>query len=127
VPRKALEIAVAENATALYFGPLLAGSSQEDTYRELTANPDAKAVQRAGEGMPDYKILAATLRQRTIAGLPALSCVADFTTGGQPMAEYVVWIRGEKAIALFFGRTAAGAFDAFRESFDRVIETAKIP
>jgi hypothetical protein len=60
-------------------------------------------------------------------GLPALSCIADFTAGGLPIAEYLVWIRGEKATALFFGRSAKGEFDASRERFDRVIETAKIP
>ena len=43
------------------------------------------------------------------------------------MAEYLVWIHGEKARALFFGVTAAGELDTFRERFDRVIETAKIP
>ena len=120
---------LAQSFTALWFRlpPDSRKLSQDDAYRELAANPDAKVVQRTGEGMPDYKIRAGTLRQRTIGGLPALSCVADFTTGGQPMAEYLVWIRGEKATALFFGRTAAAAFDAFRESFDRVIETAKIP
>ena len=115
--------------TALWFRMLPDAQklSAEDAYKALAPNPEAKAAQRAGEGMPDYAIRANSRQQRTIGGVPALSCVADFTSGGQPMAEYLVWIRGEKATALFFGRTAAGEFDAFRERFDRVIETAKVP
>jgi hypothetical protein len=101
--------------------------SPEEAYRELSRSPESKVVQRTGAGMTDYTIRANSCHQRTVGGLPALSCVADFTAGDLVMAEYLVWISGEKAMALFFGRTAAGEFDAFRERFDRVIETAKIP
>jgi hypothetical protein len=100
----------------------------EEAYKVLAGNPQSKTAQRTGEGMPDYQIRANSCHERTVGGLPALGCVADFTApGGQAMAEYLVWIRGEKATALFFGRVAAGEFDAFREKFDRAIETAKIP
>ena len=120
---------MAQSITALWFRipPDAQKLSSEEAFKALATNPDAKAAQRFGEGMTDYKIRAGTLQQRTIGGLPALSCIADFTTGGLPMAEYLVWIRGDKATALFFGRAATGEFDAFRERFDKVIETAKIP
>jgi hypothetical protein len=120
---------MAQSFTGLWFRipPDSQKLSAEDASKALAANPDAKAAQRVGEGMPDYKIRAGTLQQRTIGGLPALSCIADFTAGGLPMAEYLVWIRGEKATALFFGRAAIAEFDTFRERFDGVIETAKIP
>jgi hypothetical protein len=99
----------------------------EEAWRSLAGDPDSKAAQRIGGGISDYTIRADSRRQRTIGGLPALSCVADFTQADQPMAEYLVWIRGEKITAQFFGRTSPGEFDTFREAFDRVIETAKIP
>ena len=120
---------MAQSFTALWFRMLPEPQTltPEDAWRSLAGNPDSKVAQRTGEGLPDYTIRADSRRQRTIGGLPALSCVADFTQGGQPVAEYLVWIRGEKTTALFFGRTSPGEFDTFREAFDRVIETAKIP
>ena len=120
---------MAHSFTALWFRVLPEAQklSMEEAWRSLAGNPDSKAAQRTGEGIPDYTIRADSRQQRTIGGLPALSCVADFTAGGQPTSEYLVWIRGEKITALFFGRASPSEFDSFREGFDRVIETAKIP
>jgi hypothetical protein len=89
--------------------------------------PKSHGAIEQSDGIPDYTIRADSRRSAPLEGLPALSCVADFTQGGQPAAEYLVWIRSEKITALFFGRASPGEFDNFRERFDRVIETAKIP
>jgi hypothetical protein len=125
---------LAQAFTALWFRVLPEPQklSMEEGWRSLAGDPDSKAAQRISGGIPDYTIRADSCRQRTIGGLPALSCVADFTQGGQPVDEYLVWIRGENITALFFGRASPGEaspgeVDALRERFDRVIETAKIP
>jgi len=43
------------------------------------------------------------------------------------MVEYITFVRTERLIVLLFGNTKAADFDAFHQSFDRMIETISIP
>jgi len=77
--------------------------------------------------MPDYAIRQDTITRRTIAGHPALSCVAAFTgPDGAKMIEYLTWVNGEKAGALFFARGPADTLTLLRDRMDAIIETLKL-
>jgi C-terminal processing protease CtpA/Prc len=88
---------------------------------------ESKQVQRRREGASNYTIRAGGCSDRTISGHSALSCIADFGEDGHAMAEYLTWVRSEELLVLFFGDTPAAGLDAFRKSFERVIEAISIP
>jgi hypothetical protein len=43
------------------------------------------------------------------------------------MAEHLTWVRTEVSLALFFTRIPAEKLDAFRERFNPIIESLRIP
>jgi hypothetical protein len=43
------------------------------------------------------------------------------------MTEYLTFLDGEKTAALFFAMVPATELESFRERFDRIIETLRIP
>ena len=101
--------------------------TSEEIRRALAASTDEKVVQRVNQGLTDYRIRPDSHQARSIAGHPALSCIADFTQDGRDMAEYLTWIRSDNTFALFFGRVPVAELDSFRESFDQIIETLRVP
>jgi hypothetical protein len=118
----------AEEAIRLYFkmrpNP---AKSEEETRKLLLADPEAKARQRVMAGIADYRIRPNSVEPRTIGGRPALACVADFTQDGQKMVEYLVWVSGDQANALFFARAPYADLGGLRQRLDPVIESLKLP
>jgi erythromycin esterase-like protein/beta-lactamase regulating signal transducer with metallopeptidase domain len=114
---------------ALYYQPqeLTEKLSPEEASRTLAARSESKAAQRVNAGLTDYHIRQNSCQPRTVEGRPALSCVGDFTRDGQKMTEYLTFLDGEKTAALFFAMVPATELESFRERFDRIIETLRIP
>jgi erythromycin esterase-like protein len=101
--------------------------SEEEARELLRAEVDAKTAQRVSSGLTDYKVRDASIQRRTVGGHPALSCIADFTQNGEPMVEYLTWVSGDGAGALFFARVPAEELNALRMRLDPVIESLKLP
>ena len=117
-----------KEAGRLYFRMHPNPTKSEDEARQaLLAEPEGKARQRVSAGLSDYRIRPNSIEPRTIGGRPAIACVADFTQNGDKMAEYLVWVSGDQANALFFARATYADLDALRRRLDPVIETLKLP
>ena len=102
-------------------------ATPEQVRELLLAGAEAKVAQRTAEGFTDYRIRQESLQFRSVNGRAALSCVADYTGDGVPMTEYLTWVRSDQAGALFFARVTPSGLDAFRQRFDTIIETLRIP
>jgi hypothetical protein len=121
--------APAGSVASLYFQVLRDPKkmTQDETEKALHEDAEIKQQQRRSEAWSDYQIRAVSCADRTVSGHPALSCVADFTQDGHAMAEYLIWVRTERLIVLFFGHAPASDLNAFRQSFDTVIAATSIP
>jgi len=119
-----------ENAEAgsLYFRMALnPAKSEEETRQHLLTSPASKATSRVAAGLADYRIRPDSVEPRTVNGRPALSCIGEFTQNGEPMVEYLTWISGSEANALFFARVPTAGLSALRQRLDPVIESLKLP
>ena len=101
--------------------------SDDETRKLLLTYPKEKAASRVTAGLPDYHLRPDSLEPRTVNGRPALSCIGEFTQNGEPMVEYLTWVSGSEANALFFARVPATGLAALRQRLDPVIESLKLP
>jgi hypothetical protein len=116
------------DAGSLYFKMLSNPMrSEEEAYTRLLASPESKAASRVAAGLADYRVRPGSVERRRVGGRPALSCVADFTVNGEKMVEYLTWVIGENASALFFAQVASSELDKLRQRLDPIIETLKLP
>jgi erythromycin esterase-like protein len=119
-----------ENAEAgsLYFriAPNPA-KSEEETRKLLLTLPATKAASRVTAGLSDYRLRPDSLEPRTVNGRPALSSIGEFTQNGEPMVEYLTWVSGAEANALFFARVPTAGLTALRQRLDPIIETLNLP
>lgn len=88
---------------------------------------EAKTRQRKGEGAADYRVRQESIQPRVVGGQQARSWVADYTDGNRKMVDYNTRIRSEKAVVLFFAHLPAADLDSFRQRFDLIIETLRVP
>lgn len=117
-----------EDSGSLYFkiAPSSA-KSDDEAYRLLLAKVEDKVAQRAAAGLPDYQIRPGSVERRTVGGKPAVRCIADFTRDGAKWIEYLTWVSGDNASALFFAQAPASDLDATRKRLDPIVETLKLP
>jgi hypothetical protein len=119
-----------ENAEAgsLYFRMATnLDKSEEATRQQLLTYPASKAASRVTAGLADYHLRPDSLQPRTVSGRPALSCIGEFTQNGEPMVEYLTWVSGSEANALFFARVPTAGLAALRQRLEPVIESLKLP
>src|SRR5208283_3619262 len=82
--------------------------TKDEIDKVLSADVDDKIWQRKDkDGFKNYRIRAHSYEQGEVGGKRALACVADFTSGGKKMVEYLVWVRSETTLAEFFIRCPA--------------------
>jgi C-terminal processing protease CtpA/Prc len=114
---------------ALYFQVLHAPVhlTESGMAKALHDDAEAKQLQRRREGRSDYAVRRDSLQTRIVSGHPALSYIADFNEDGHGKAEYFTFVRTDKLIVFLFGNVPTADLDAFRKSFDRMIDTISIP
>ena len=61
-----------------------------------------------------------------VAGLAALSCIADYTEGKQKMVNYHVFVRNESIAVQFAAEVPQDDFEEFRKQFDPIIDSLKV-
>ena len=124
-----LNDAQSQAVSALYFKAVTTPrkTSREEIRRLLRADAEAKVAQRTASGLSGYRIRQDSYQVRKINGREALSCVADYMQEGREMAEYLVRVGSDQITAMFFARIPAGELDRFRERFDRIANTLKLP
>jgi len=95
-----------------------------DQHRQAS---EAKVRSRR-QAFPEYHMRKGSCHARSIHGAGAWTCIADFIGPNQlPTAEYLTWVGGENANALFFGFIPANELDAYIARFEAVIETLELP
>ena len=65
-----------------------------------------------------HKVRPDSWQTITIDGRPAVSCVTDFTEGGQPSVQYLAFVLGAKNSEMFVLTTAPKKFDALKAQFE---------
>ena len=101
--------------------------TEAEQWRQLLASPEAKAKQRAEAGLAGYRVRPESVQRRTVNGRPALSCVGEFTLNGEANVEYLTWVSGKNALALFFAQTPEPDLAALRARLDPVIDSLTLP
>jgi hypothetical protein len=124
----------AESGTSasLYYQYPLETARSSDADIALQGFMQSKVRQRRDrEGLKDYEIRQNTVRRRTIAGRPALSFYAAYTTVDEnrvPMTEYVARLMGESIKAhCFVAAPSAVDITPFVKRLDAVMESLDIP
>ena len=120
-----------QTGPSLYYrslaAPLLGkpGAIQEELQQEM----DSKVIQRQErQHLPTYHLLPDSCQARTVGGHAARSCVAEFTgVSGILMAEYLILVRTDNTLALFFGFVPVKDLDSYRRRLDPIIETLRLP
>jgi hypothetical protein len=62
-----------------------------------------------------------------VGGQQALTAIADFMNGDQPMVEYLTWVRTTKNRALFFGNARAEDLGVLQSALEYMLGTAMVP
>jgi tetratricopeptide (TPR) repeat protein len=92
--------------------------------KSLRACADAQIVEGT-RTLKDLKVRADTWKDRTVAGQPALSVVADFVESREKKVSYLVFTFLENNALQFLTCTDPADFEAFRPQFDAIIDSCK--
>ncbi|HEV3415434.1 MAG TPA: hypothetical protein VG056_01410, partial [Pirellulales bacterium] len=76
--------------------------------------------------LKDFKVRADGIKERTIAGRPAFSVVADYTDGEKKMVMYCTDVLSDKLEINFAAMVVADKFDPFQKEFDKVIDSLQL-
>ena len=97
----------------------------ESIQRKLQESPVAKARSRLG--FTGYHLREGSIQPAYIGGERAMIAVADYTSEGRAMAEYMTWIYTAETHTFFFARVPAEDLEALRPQFDTMVHSAIIP
>jgi hypothetical protein len=103
------------------------GPDKAEIDRYLASRVDSKVSQRVREGFTGYQIRAGSYEARQVGGYRALSVVADYRNGLQPMVEYVTWVYGPTSVAFFFARTQADNLPDVRDGIEPLMQSLRLP
>jgi hypothetical protein len=96
----------------------------EDRQKSLRERAEA-AIDEHKKELKDFKVRESGIQERKIAGLPAISLLADYVDDDKKMVMYSLTVQGEKTDVKFFASVPADRFDAFRKVFDKIVESVK--
>ena len=112
-------------------GTLLLDWSGLDTVEPKSATNSARAlvekeVADAAKKYKNFQVRANGWQERTVAGQPAVSAIADYQDGEKPQIAYgVTGIIGGHAAAFQF-LIPAKDFEAFRPKLDAIVDSFKV-
>lgn len=113
----------AESVSALLVEPL---DKLEDEHKTSVRAWAEHEVDDSKNVYKNFQVVADSWQERTVAGYPAVSCVATFDHGELNRAKYHVFVLGKSTASRFVARTAADRVDDFRREYDKVIDTYKV-
>jgi len=113
----------AESVTAILVQP---ADRLKDEHRKSARAWAESQVAEERQKHKDYRVRADSWRERTVAGHPAVSFIADYVHGEKPRAEYRVLVVGESIAAWFMTQTEPERLDGFRREFDKIIGSLKV-
>lgn len=84
-------------------------------------------VRSRQQTFPDYHLRPDSCHARQVNGRAAWSCIAEFTLGGAPSAEYITWLQSDSVEALYFGFVSQNSLEPYLKGFDKVIDLLELP
>jgi tetratricopeptide (TPR) repeat protein len=72
------------------------------------------------------KVRPESWKERKVSGLPAMSCIADYTDGKRKMIDYCTCVRDKTLGLTFFALVPQDQFDAYRKQFDPIVDSLKV-
>jgi hypothetical protein len=112
----------ADAVTAMHVRPL---ENLEDPQRASVRAWAESRLGTAAEENKDFKVRPDSWQERKVGGLPAISCIADFTVHEKQRTQYRVFVLGESTATSFSAHTEPDRLDDFRKSFDPIIDSYK--
>jgi len=97
----------------------------EDKSKSLRQRAEAE-IELQKKALKDFKVREGGIEERKVAGLPAVSLLADFRDDDKKMVMYAVTVQGEKTDVTFSVSIAADRFEAYRKDFDKMVESVKL-
>jgi hypothetical protein len=79
-----------------------------------------------GQTKKSFKIRPEGWQERKVAGLPAISSVADYTDGKRKMVEYCTGVLGKTIGWKFVASVPQDQFDGYRKQFDAIVDSLKV-
>jgi hypothetical protein len=76
---------------------------------------------------PNYKIREGSVDHTEIGGRQAIRAIGEFERNGKSFAELLAWVYTEHTRSYFMVRGAAEDLPLLQASFDRMMQSAKIP
>ncbi|MBN1341133.1 MAG: DUF3108 domain-containing protein [Phycisphaerae bacterium] len=83
-------------------------------------------VQRVGSALSGYKVRPDSWAEAKVAGLPSISCVADYTDKDVEMVEYRTYILDRSMLYWLECRTAKSECESVRPEFDKIVKTFSV-
>jgi hypothetical protein len=97
----------------------------DDQKKSVRAWADAEIADGA-KMLKDLKVRSDSWKERTIAGKPGLSVIADFTEGKVKKTAYAVFSLAAGNAVQFLTYAASGEFEEFRPKFEAIIDSFKV-
>jgi hypothetical protein len=91
---------------------------------DVRAELDKKIAERQKK-LKDYVVRPESWQARQIKGRDAASLIADFTSEGRKMVEYMIAIKGAGTDPVFVARTGAAEFELLRPQIDAIADSAE--
>jgi hypothetical protein len=92
-------------------------------------SPRAWAESRAaeaGKSRTEFKVQPQSWQQRSVAGLPAASCLADYRDNKRKMVDYRLCVLGKSLALEFSARLPADQLPSFRPMLDRIVGSLQV-
>lgn len=112
----------AEAVSAILVQPLESLKAEQKASVRAWAEKELVDSQK---GYKNFRVRADSWQKRTVAGHPAVSCVADFELNDRKRAKYHVFVLGKSTATRFVAQTDADRLDGFRKKFDKIIDSYK--
>lgn len=97
----------------------------EDQHKSLRERAEGE-IELQKKALKDFKVREGGIQEQKIAGLPAVSLIADYRDDDKKMVIYGITVQGEKVDVAFSVTIAADRFEAYRKDFDKLVESVKL-
>ncbi|MBN2477357.1 MAG: tetratricopeptide repeat protein [Pirellulales bacterium] len=113
----------AESVSALQVEPLEELADEQKQSVRVWAEHEIEGSKKTYQ---NFEVVADSWQQRTVAGYPAVSCLANYEQGDLKTAKYHVFVLGKTTASRFVARVARERMDDFRRAYDKIIDTYKV-
>jgi hypothetical protein len=100
-------------------------TAKEGIHSELAAGVQERKQMLRGK-LPNFAIRG-SMRHAPVGGHEALGWIADYTNKGRKWVEFMTWVQSEKTRASVLVQVEAADFDRFRQRFQPILDSFRMP